>query len=334
MKIPYRTLIAKLGLLLVVISILATTVRYYAMESFRGSSRNLLAPAGQMLEPDKQKFTFSAVSDTGARNAPLERILKQIRRSKSEFVLYLGDLVRYRNESHFRWITSELSEKLKRLHFYAVPGNHEIIKKDGKIDRSLYTGIFGSNYYWFGYGNTLFIGLDSAESKIDDKQFEWLRSTLKHIRPLYKHCIVYTHVPPVNPVAPGIKVLDAYSRDRLAELLPQGKVNLLLAGHVHNFQQTEFAAIPLYTLPSSGQPIRSDIKKFGYIDVKITADKIEKVKPRYIHGNNEVEFWENFASGALVKKSIHTFSVWMLGTGLLLLLIAAIMKLAERRRKP
>ena len=178
----------------------------------------------------------------------------------------------------------------------------------------------------------MFIGLDSAESKIDDKQFEWLRSTLKHIRPLYKHCIVYTHVPPLNPAAPSVKVLDAYSRDRLAELLPQGKVSLLLAGHVHNFQQTEFADIPLYTLPSSGQTIRSDIKKFGYIDVKVTPDKIEKVKPRYIHGDNEVEFLESFASNALVKKSIHTFSVWMLGAGLSLLMIAAIMKLAERRK--
>lgn len=332
MKITYRSLIAKLGLTLVTVSILATTVRYYAMESFRGSSRSLLAPAGQMLEADKQKFTFSAVSDTGARNVPLERILKQIRRSKSEFVLYLGDLVRYRNESHFRWITSELSEKLKRLHFYAIPGNHEILKENGKADRSLYTGIFGSSYYWFGYGNTLFIGLDSAESKIDDKQFEWLRSTLKHIRPLFKHCIVYTHVPPVNPAAPETKVLDAYSRDRLAELLPQGKVSLLLAGHVHNFQQTEFAGIPLYTLPSSGQTIRSDIKKFGYVDVKVTPDKIEKVKPRYIHGDDDVEFLESFASNALVKKSIHTFSVWMLGTGLLLLIIAAIMKLTARRK--
>ena len=110
MKINCRSILFKLGLSLIAVSLLASTIRYYAIETFReGSSRSLLAPAGQMLKPEKNKFIFSAVSDTGARNAPIERILRQIRHSKSEFVLYLGDLVRYRNESHFRWITSELS---------------------------------------------------------------------------------------------------------------------------------------------------------------------------------------------------------------------------------
>ncbi len=327
MKTNYRSILLKLGLGLIAVSLVSSTIRYYALETFRaGSSRSLIAPAGQMLQPGEHKFTFSAVSDTGARNAPIERILRQIRHSKSKFVLYLGDLVRYRNESHFRWITSELSEKLKRLHFYAVPGNHEITRRDGKVDYSLYNAIFGPAYYWFSYGNTLFIGLDSSKSKIDGKQFEWLSDTLKHIRPLYKHCIVFTHVPPINPGRPGYKVLDDYSRNRLAELLPQGNVNLLLAGHVHNFQESTFAGIPFYTLPSSGQKVRSDIPEFGYVDVKINDKEIEKVKPRYVHGDNEVEFFENFASSVLVKESIHIFAVWTLGAGLLFLLIAAVLK--------
>lgn len=331
MKINCRSILFKLGLSLIAVSLLASTIRYYAIETFReGSSRSLLVPAGQMLEPEKRKFTFSAVSDTGAHNAPIERILRQIRHSKSEFVLYLGDLVRYRNEGHFRWITSELSEKLKRLHFYAVPGNHEITRKDGKVDRSLYNAVFGPSYYWFSYGNTLFIALDSSESKIDNKQFEWLGNTLKHIRPLYKHCIVFTHVPPINPERPGYKVLDDYSRNRLAKLLPQGNVTLLLAGHVHNFQESTFVGIPFYTLPSSGQEIRSEIQKFGYVDVKINNDKIEKVKPRYVHGNDDVEFFESFASSILVKESIHTFAVWTLCAGLLFLLAAAVLKLKKK----
>lgn len=331
MKVNYRSILPKLGFWLIAVSLVSSTIRYYALETFRAeSNRSLIAPAGQMLEPDEHKFTFSAVSDTGGRNAPIERILRQIRRSKSEFVLYLGDLVRYRNESHFRWITSELSEKLKRLNFYAVPGNHEITRKDGKIDYSLYSAIFGPTYYWFSYGNTLFIGLDSSESKIDNKQFEWLAGTLKHIRPLYKHCIVFTHVPPINPGRPGYKVLDDYSRTRLAEILPQGNVNLLLTGHVHNFQKSTFAGIPFYTLPASGQEIRSEIKKFGYVDIKINDDKIEKVKPRYVNGDDDVEFLENFASSVLVKESIHTFAVWTLSAGLLFLLAAAISKLKKK----
>ncbi len=54
MKINCRSILFKLGLSLIAVSLLASTIRYYAIETFReGSSRSLLAPAGQMLEPEK-----------------------------------------------------------------------------------------------------------------------------------------------------------------------------------------------------------------------------------------------------------------------------------------
>lgn len=91
-----------LGIVLIFGALVVVSMRSFVVESFNDvRHKSFMAPAGKMFAPDAGHFYFAAVSDTGARNEPVERIMNEIRKSKARFVLYVGDLVRYRNPSHF-----------------------------------------------------------------------------------------------------------------------------------------------------------------------------------------------------------------------------------------
>lgn len=268
-----------LGIVLIFGALVMVSMRSFVVESFNDARhKSFMAPAGKMFAPDAGHFYFAAVSDTGARNEPVEK-----------------------------------------TPLYAVPGNHEILSVNGVVDRSLYNEVFGPGYYWFSYGDVLFIGLDSSTSAYDDEQLQWLDKTLAKIRPQFKYCVIFSHVPPVNVKVPNDHRLFDESRDRFAEVIRNRGVNLLISGHVHYYSESEFAGVPLITLPSSGQPIRSEIKKFGYVMFKADRDGIVKIRPVYVDAGDDMEHWEAFMSSALVDEDINFFSVWVFCAGVVLL---------------
>ena len=315
------------GGILVFGALAMVAMRSFIVEAFNDARhKSFMAPAGKMFAHNADHFYFAAVSDTGARTEPVEEIMNEIRKSNAKFVLYVGDLVRYRNPSHFQWMAEEIDEKLGRTPLYAVPGNHDILSVKGVADRSLYHEVFGPGYYWFSYGDVLFIGLDSSTSTYDDEQLFWLDRTLEKILPQFKYCVIFSHVPPINVKVPNDHRLFDESRDKFAEVIRGRGVNLLISGHVHFFSQSEFAGVPLVTLPSSGQPIRSEVRKFGYVMFKAGKGGIVKIRPTYVNAEDDMEHLEAFMSSALVDEDINFFSAWVLGAGIMLFLAGKILK--------
>lgn len=314
------------GIVLIGLFLLIILIRFLVIKNYYDPPQpNFQAPAGKIMANDKETFSFAVVSDSGARNEPIEQILNEVRKSKAKFIIHLGDMVRYRNSAHFSWVVDEFNQKLRGLPFYAVPGNHELVKVDGKYDRSLYVERFGVPYYWFSYGNTLFIALDTADGKIDAQQQEWLRNIIKHIRPSFRHCIVYSHIPPHSPHGERYRHLDHKSVAILRNILRGGKISLLLFGHVHYFARSKFADAPLVTLMSSGQPIRSKINQYGYAMVKVSPEEV-KVKERYINSGSGAEHFELFMTSAPLHRRLLRFSFWLLGAGIVLTLLSLLLK--------
>ena len=316
-----------IGKLMVISTLFIIVVRSYTIDTFAAYEfKTMLPPAGEIISLNKENFSFSAISDTGARDEILEKIIQKITPTDAAFILYLGDLVRYRNPSHFRWMAEEIYSELNEKSFYAVPGNHDIISEKGKVDRNLYTSIFGQPYYWFVHGNTLFIGLDSSEEKYDDKQIEWLKFILNNIRPNYKNCIIYSHVPPISFNPDVNKVLDNDSKIKFADAIRDKGINLLLSGHVHYHAEGEFEGIPLVLLPSSGQNIRGEIKNYGYINVHINSSDIA-TEVQYIDKQEDTtDYLELFFSSAIVKKEVAHVGIWLFAFGILLIATGAILR--------
>lgn len=245
--------------------------------------RNFFPPAAQFLNPGADEFSFAVMSDTGDNNLVLEKIIRRTRRSSEnhQFILYLGDLVMNRDEANFYWMLSELRPNMRRMPFYMVPGNHDVERGDN-VDKSFYRSVMGATYYWFAYGNVLFIGLDTSGHYIDVPQLAWLDNTLAKVRPMFRHCIIYSHRPPVVPPGMPNHKLDDESIRKLRLILEKYDIDAMFFGHVHYFSSQKFADIPVYTTPTGGQGSRVD-DRFGYISVKIGRNGIESVQPKYVN---------------------------------------------------
>ena len=327
MKIDVCKLCRITGLTLVFAAVVLLAIRSLTIDFFQDiKHKSFLPPAGEIMESDLSKFSFAVASDTGGKNEPIERVIRDVGKSTdAKFMLHLGDLVRYRNPSHYDWIADEVDVKLKDMPMYLVPGNHEIESEDGVIEKYLYTEKFGQLYYWFGYGNTLFIGLDSSEEKYDEEQLKWLKTVLNKIRPDYENCIIYSHVPPISPVGEYKKKLAEESRDSFAKAIKGHGINLLLSGHVHYFSRSEFEGIPLVTLMPSGQDFRGEEKQFGYVLVGVDGKSIS-IEDKYVKTSGETDYFEIFMSSAMVKDEVKYVAFGFVFLGVLLMIIG-------RRRK-
>lgn len=166
----------------------------------------------------------------------------------------------------------------------------------------------------------MFIGLDSSEEKYNEAQLSWLEDVLEKIRPHYKYCIVYTHVPPLSKPQWKKKIYVDRSTERMTALLLQHRVDLILAGHIHQYWKGETQGIPVVTLMSSGQKTRGEIEKFGYLTVQISEDGIGKIVPHYLEDNYEDdnEYIELLLSNILVDERSLLICLLTLGIGLVL----------------
>ena len=304
-------------------------IRGYLGDNFFQITQDFFPPVGRILHTDKNDYSFAVASDTGSNNLVLQSIINAIRKSDKnyEFILYLGDLITDKPKSHLYWMTAEIKPKLKHLPFYMVPGNHDVYKKT-KVDKKPYKAIFGPEYYWFGYGEVLFIAMDSSEEKIDDAQLEWLSQTLTRIRPAFKSCIIYGHVPPRDENFPEkTHTLDKISTDKFENILKKHDIDLLLFGHVHYFSETTFAGIPAYTAPSAGQRIRGGEKHYGYIGVTIKSDELKSIEPHYIKTPKaKREKLDVFLVQNVLSTRVRRTSLSLFGIGIVFYAVAALLR--------
>lgn len=211
-------------------------------------------PAGQHLQPEKKKFSVAVFSDFAGQMRTVEEVERYISRSDAAFALCLGDMVSSPSDADFLLVQKEIRKNLKTA-LYAIPGNWD---RDAarQWQWRLFQRHFGADYYYFGYGDTLFIGLNNADGTLPDAQRAFLERTLKMERDSYARCVIFLHVPPVNPNLPGRHQMGPPHAEALAKIIAPHRVDLLVSGHVHRFTESEFAGVRQITTPSSGQAIR------------------------------------------------------------------------------
>ena len=226
---------------------------------------NYLAPAGRFIRGD-EALTFAVLGDSSLRNTPLEAVLRDIVRGGFDFALHVGDQARRRTSAHFEWLLQEVRGEIGDFPFYAVPGNHDITS--GGRHLRFYKRAFGQPHYWFSYGDTLFVCLDTSTIRLPDAQAEWLDQTLTRLRGLFKSCVLFMHVPPIDP-RPGGDYGIVEGVERLRGIVQAHSVTAIIAGHIHEFLSGDFAGVPLYIAPASGQRMRGKADRFGYLSVSV-----------------------------------------------------------------
>lgn len=307
-----------LTMVLAILILALLLIHAYLGDRHFDSGRHFFPPESQFLQPDAREFSVAIMGDSTTNNLVLENVILDARNSDANysFILYLGDFVMDRSRTNFYWMLWEIGPKLGDLPLYMIPGNHDVAKY-GNVDKSFYQSVMGATYYWFGYGDTLFVGIDSSGDYMEDEQFKWLSDTLTKIRPMFRHCIIFGHRPPVNPPNRAAHKMDDVSAEKLKNIVRKHKIDAMFFGHVHYWSEYTFAGIPIYTIPSAGQYFGDDIKKYGYVDLKVGHRGIENIEPKYIeftgHPREQLEAW--LTSNILSQKLRKMLSILFISAG-------------------
>ncbi|MFW6159388.1 MAG: metallophosphoesterase [Planctomycetota bacterium] len=190
------------------------------------------------LTDDADAFTFVVFGDSQREDV----VAGEIAPHQPAFLINTGDLVDHDYYPEYEQYFSPSVDAMTRRFPMAVSrGNHE---QDAKVFAWLFGLDHERMYYSFDYGNAHFVCLDSglwrwpnADENIA-RMLDWAERDLKQSSARWK--IVFFHEPLFDM---SYRRGGSWGRDRLMPVLRRTGVDLVMAGHAHNYQRYA----PLYT---------------------------------------------------------------------------------------
>ncbi|MFA6930350.1 MAG: metallophosphoesterase [Lentisphaeria bacterium] len=288
------------GTFLLLTGILICLACYATQTLFSTNIPPFLPPAGRELQPEASSFRMAAFGDFGAKVDSMEAVAQSIG-NNADFAICLGDMLKFALETEYGHVVSELREEMN-CPFWAIPGNHDfgVFKSWDSYHR-----FFGQDFYYWSYGDTLFIALNTAEEKLPEEQRLFLKQTLASQRARFRRCVIICHIPPVDLRPKASHCLPAEEAEVFRNIISGYKIDLIISGHIHRFMEGDFAGIRLVHLPSSGQVIRDpDNRMFGYAMFDFATDGSIAVRQVNVTAETGRERMEFFASTALGGKNV------------------------------
>jgi predicted phosphodiesterase len=178
-------------------------------------------------------FNFVAVGDWSC-NKEAQKTAVNILKIDPEILLGLGDYSYEKNAQCWKGVTEGIDPKKIKISF----GNHEFEDRALLKQYMDYTNL-EKQYYSFDYNNVHFISMSTeAPYEIGSEQYEFIKSDLEKTSKdqNVNWIIVYYHQPMYTSKTnhEGLESL----RDIYHTLFTDYGVDLVLQGHVHNYQRT------------------------------------------------------------------------------------------------
>jgi hypothetical protein len=227
-----------------------------------------LQPAATQNQNGNQ-ITFAVIGDTGtgdeAQAAVARQMVSQGEKTPFEFVLMLGDNIYETGDP--KYIKPRFEEPYKDLlaagvKFYAVLGNHDIIKGTAFQTNYANFNMGGRRYYNFTKGGTgdssllEFFALDSNLMK--EEQLAWLEEKLKASKAQWK--IAFCH----HSIYSSSKMHRPYLklRNQLEPLYLKFGVKVVFAGHGHAYERVNpQKGVYYFTEGASGEIKRKSLDR-------------------------------------------------------------------------
>lgn len=182
----------------------------------------------------ERTIKFLAFGDSGGGGSDQEALLDQMFEYPYELMVHTGDLAYDSGtigqiESTVFGIYADL---FRHVPFYPASGNHDYKTMQGAPFRDVFAlpGDSGEKWYSFDWGRIHFASLDTEADYAT--QAAWLDADLARTTLPWK--IVYLHRPPYSSGGHGS---DTSLRNVLEPVLARHGVQLVLAGHDHNYER-------------------------------------------------------------------------------------------------
>lgn len=206
----------------------------------------------QTAPPDgsDEPFTFLAFGDYGSDNDPQRRMRDQMERESFQFIVTTGDNAypegEYGEFDHH--VFRVYDEIFPRVGLFPSLGNHDYLTDDAgpyldlfELPENAARREDRERYYSFDYGNVHFAVLDSNRiargDEIVEPMADWLREDLEATDLRWK--IVVLHHPAYAATARHNEEESEILRDVFVPIFEEYGVNMVLAGHDHNYQRSK-----------------------------------------------------------------------------------------------
>lgn len=195
-----------------------------SIRNLNGASVSLLPslPFG-----DETNLKFSIFTDAHANYDDLNRVVRQINQTDSQFVVNLGDMTDLGLAIEYEAFISQVKNLRKPL--FSVIGNHDTIGSG----KAIYQKLFGAFNYYYDFNGIRFVyfnnnALDFYAEGID---LDWLQRTVENsVHPV----VLFQHVDPLNA-----EYFTLGQQQQILSILDPEKVLAVFHGHNHKFRTYE-----------------------------------------------------------------------------------------------
>lgn len=225
-------------------------------------------------------FVFADVKHPAGNHARLNDIFDAAKGKKPLFMVLIGDFVSTGTEEKYKFFINKVEDSgvLKAgIPLFVALGNHDRDEKDKS--RALFRKYFGPTYYWFSYGNSLFVVVDTGDSILDEAQLGWIESILKKKRDEYLHVFFFMHVPSTDfDFNQNRKIHKA---KEFMELMERYRVDQVFSGHYHSYRREVQNGVAYLLTGGGGSKLEykeDEESFFHYVEVFVNGPVItEKI---------------------------------------------------------
>ncbi len=206
-----------------------STTYCYSIEDDNGVAMDRI---GFETAPASGAVRFLAFGDSGNGSVEQLALRDQMETVPYDFVLHVGDIA-YEDGSLAMFEQNYFDVYAALIdHFsvFPVPGNHEYNTADAAAYREVFTLPNNERWYSFDWGDAHFVALDTE--RLGEEQSSFLEADLAaNTKPW---TVVYFHRPPYSSGEHGN---NADVEDAFVPILERHRVDLVLAGHDHDYER-------------------------------------------------------------------------------------------------
>jgi hypothetical protein len=181
-----------------------------------------------------QPVRFLAFGDSGGGGSDQYALADQMMTVPYDLIVHTGDIA-YDDGTIGQYednVFGVYGDIFRNIPFFPSAGNHDYHTMQGAPFREVFNlpGDSGEKWYSFDYGRVHFVALDTESDY--SQQVAWLDKDLAANKLPWK--IIYMHRPPYSSGEHGS---DTTLRNKLAPVLQRYGVQLVLAGHDHDYER-------------------------------------------------------------------------------------------------
>jgi acid phosphatase type 7 len=208
------------------------TIYCYALFDDSGALSGRIGFRTAPAADDPAPIGFLAFGDSGGGGVDQRSLVDQMDGFPEQLIIHTGDL------AYDHGTINDIEDTVfgfyaglfRHLPFFPASGNHDYETSQGAPFRAVFALPGDERWYSYDWGRIHFVALDTEASY--STQAAWLDADLAASALLWK--VVYFHRPPYSSGEHGS---DTSLRQALEPILEKHHVQLVLAGHDHNYER-------------------------------------------------------------------------------------------------